>query len=321
MTAVGPAGRSAAASSGCSSRVGAAGLPALLAALAACGIGTGAAVQQREAHGIRGPGAGGVRLIVRLARRPLWLLGVVAMVAGYGLQAAALDLGRLALVEPVLATSLIVALLLAALRVRAWPRAGDWLSMLLAAGGVALFLVVASPAGGHSVPTAASWAPLLGGVALLAAGVLWRAPRWPARHGAMGLAGAAGICLGTSDALVKTTLALAGSAHGSVLASFPLPMLVVAGAAGFLLQQHAYRVGELRAALPAASVLEPVTGTLLGLTLFGERLAARDAGSGLLLGLAAAAAVTGVWRLGGTALVAGSPAPGRVSPGPEAGSP
>jgi hypothetical protein len=191
--------------------------------------------------------------------------------------------------------------------------------MLLAAGGVALFLVVASPAGGHSVPTAASWAPLLGGVALLAAGVLWRAPRWPARHGAMGLAAAAGICLGTSDALVKTTLALAGSAHGSVLASFPLYMLVVTGGAGFLLQQHAYRVGELRAALPPASVLEPVTGTLLGLTLFGERLATRDAGSGLLLGLAAAAAVTGVWRLGGAALVAGNPARGRVAPGPEAG--
>ena len=318
MTAAGPVGRSDAASSGCSSRVGAAGLPILLAALAACGIGTGAALQHREAHAVLGPGVGAVRLIVRLARRPLWLLGVAAMVAGYGLQAAALDLGRLAVVEPVLATSLIVALLLAALRVRARPRAGDWLSMLLAAGGVALFLVVASPAGGQSVPAAAWWAPLFGGVALLAAGVLWRAPHWPARRGAMSLAAAAGICLGTSDALVKTTLALAGSADGSVLASFPLSMLVVTGGAGFLLQQHAYRVGELRAALPPASVLEPVTGTLLGLTLFGERLATRDAGSGLLLGLAAAAAVTGVWRLGGAALVAGNPARGRVAPGPEA---
>jgi hypothetical protein len=42
-----------------------------------------------------------------------------------------------------------------------------------------------------------------------------------------------------------------------------------------MLQQHAYRIGQREAALPAASVMEPVTGTLLGLTLFGERIAAR----------------------------------------------
>lgn len=300
--------------------MGTAGLPVLLAALAACGIGAGAALQQREAHAVSGPGSGGVRLIARLVHRPLWLLGVTVMVAGYGLQAAALDLGRLAVVEPVLATSLIVALLLAGLRLRSWPRAGDFLAMLLAAGGVALFLVVAAPVGGRSVPPAAWWAPLLVSVAALAVSDLRWAPRWPARRAATSLAAVAGICLGTSDALVKTTLALAGSVGVSVLAGFPLYMLVVMGAAGFLIQQHAYRMGELRAALPAASVLEPVTGTLLGLTLFGERLAARDLGSGLLLGLGAAAAVVGVWRLGGAALVGAGAGEGRAATGPGAGS-
>jgi hypothetical protein len=88
-----------------------------------------------------------------------------------------------------------------------------------------------------------------------------------------------------------------------VLTTFPPYLLVVVGAAGFLLQQHAYRVGELKAALPASSVLEPLTGTVLGLTLFGERLAAHDPLSAIALMLAAAATIVGVWRLGGAPLL------------------
>jgi drug/metabolite transporter (DMT)-like permease len=275
-----------------------AGWPVLLAAGAACAIGTGAALQQQAAHGVAGAGSGGLRLIAVLLRRPVWLLGVLVMVTGYGLQAAALDVGRLAVVEPILATSLVVALLIAALRRRSWPRGADWVAMVLAAGGVAVFLVVAAPTGGRSQPQAVWWAPLLIGLAAVAAGVLWRSRRWSAARAAMGLAAVAGTTIGCSDALVKTTIGAASVSHLAVLATFPPYLLVVVGAAGFLVQQHAYRIGELRAALPASSVLEPVTGTVLGLTLFGERIAARDLGSGLVLAIAAAATIAGVWLLG-----------------------
>lgn len=281
-------------------------LAVLLAAGAACGIGTGAALQQQAAHGVTGPRTRGIGLIAVLLRRPVWLLGIAVMVAGFGLQAAALDLGRLAVVEPVLATSLVVALLVAALRRRSLPRPEDWLAMALAAGGVALFLVSAAPTGGRSQPPAVSWAPLLGGVTLLAFGAVWRARRWSQPRRAMALAGVAGITLGCSDALVKTTVATASAQHLAVLATFTPYLLVVVGGAGFVLQQHAYRIGELKAALPAASVLEPLTGTLLGLTLFSERIAVHDAGSGVLLALAAASTVAGVWWLGRAPLLAGA---------------
>jgi hypothetical protein len=281
----------------------AAGWPVLLAACAACGIGSGAALQQQAAHGVSGAGSRGIGLLAILMRRPVWLLGVGVMVTGFGLQAAALDLGRLAVVEPVLATSLVIALLVAALRHRAWPRPADWLAMVLAAGGVAVFLIVAAPTGGRSQPPAGWWAPLLIGVAALGAAALWRSPHWAAPRAAMALGAVAGITIGTSDALVKTTIASASTLHLAVLATFPPYLLVIVGAAGFLLQQHAYRVGELRAALPPSSVLEPVTGTLLGLSLFSERIAAHDLPSGALLVLAAAATIVGVWRLGGAPLL------------------
>jgi len=284
--------------------------PVALAAGAACGIGIGAALQQRAAHGVPGRGSGGVRLIAVLIHRRSWVLGVLIMVTGYGLQAAALDLGRLAVVEPILATSLVIALLVAALQARSRPRGADWVAMAMATGGVTLFLVAAAPSGGVSQPPAGWWAPLLIGLAALAVASLWRSRSWSTWRAAVALATLAGMTLGTSDALVKTTIAIGSQRQLAVLATFAPYMLVLAGGSGFLLQQHAYRIGELRAALPAASVLEPLTGTVLGLTLFGERLATQDAASALVLVVAALAALAGVWRLGTAPLLAGrAPSP------------
>ncbi|MHB8489305.1 MAG: DMT family transporter [Candidatus Dormibacteria bacterium] len=280
--------------------MGTGGWSVFLAAGAACGIGTGAALQQQAAYGVSGPGSGGVGLIAVLLRRPSWLLGVAVMVVGFGLQAAALGVGRLAVVEPVLAASLVVAIVMVALRQRIWPRTADWLAMALAVGGLTSFLVIANPTGGRSQPPAVWWVPLLLVLAVLGAGVLWRSPRWRPPRAAMALAAVAGMTLGGSDALVKTTVSVAAAQHFGVLATFSPYLLVIVGAAGFLLQQHAYRIGELKAALPAASVMEPVTGTVLGLTFFSERIAADDPVSDLALAFAAGVTIVGVWWLGGS---------------------
>src|SRR5579862_6642072 len=46
-------------------------------------------------------------LLFRLARRPVWLLGVAAMIAGFICQLIALRFGALALVQPILAAELV----------------------------------------------------------------------------------------------------------------------------------------------------------------------------------------------------------------------
>ena len=68
------------------------------------------------ARGGDGPGrpAGGLGLVSALARQPLWWAGSAADVAGYAAQAAALGLGSLLLVQPLLVTSLLFALPLGA---------------------------------------------------------------------------------------------------------------------------------------------------------------------------------------------------------------
>src|SRR5258708_13582722 len=44
-----------------------------------------------------------LRLIVRLARRPVWLAGIGCMILGFACQVSALRFGALALVQPILA--------------------------------------------------------------------------------------------------------------------------------------------------------------------------------------------------------------------------
>jgi hypothetical protein len=46
-------------------------------------------------------------LMFRLARRPVWLLGIASMIGGFLLQLTALHFGALALVQPILAGELV----------------------------------------------------------------------------------------------------------------------------------------------------------------------------------------------------------------------
>src|SRR5205823_1347778 len=90
----------------------------ILALCAAMAFGSSVALQERAAAEVHRDHAMKVGLLLRVARRPLWLIGLVASVAGLILQIAALRHGSLVLVQPVMATTLIFALALVAIRTR-----------------------------------------------------------------------------------------------------------------------------------------------------------------------------------------------------------
>ncbi len=82
---------------------------AILLALAASFCTATASVAQRQ--GTRStPTTGGfdVRLILRLAPPPVWLLGIASMILGFVFQLTALRFGALALVQPTLAVELLL---------------------------------------------------------------------------------------------------------------------------------------------------------------------------------------------------------------------
>ncbi|MBO0868768.1 MAG: DMT family transporter [Micromonosporaceae bacterium] len=249
-----------------------------------------------------------VRLAGRLARSRWWLAGTAANIAGTGVQATALHLGSVAVVQTVLVTQLLFALPLGSLWNRHWPRAIDWLASLAICGGLALFFSVpgAAPGGG----TADRWRLVLaaGSAAILVALLLAMAARSGplAGGGRLGVATraamvhtalvavAAGVCFATSAVFIKVTLAdilhigLVGTATDWVGYG-----LAVAAVSGFIIDQEAYASGSLTAALAGTTITEPVTSYLLTVLVF--RTGFPESGQSLAALLGAAALIaTGV---------------------------
>ncbi|MGE5274544.1 MAG: DMT family transporter, partial [Verrucomicrobiota bacterium] len=85
----------------------------VLALVAALLFALGTVLQQKA--GLDEPSEGAsTSLLIRMAQRPVWLMGIAADVFGFFAQAAALGLGRLAVVQPLLVLSVVFALPLGA---------------------------------------------------------------------------------------------------------------------------------------------------------------------------------------------------------------
>src|SRR5579863_2536878 len=107
----------------------------IVTALAAAVLyGAGAAVEQRQAAAAPDSSAGRPRLLLLLARQPLWLLGIAAQVGGFAAHAVALRSGQLATVQMLVAGELIVAVVI----VRVWSgrplSRAAWVAALTAPG-------------------------------------------------------------------------------------------------------------------------------------------------------------------------------------------
>src|SRR5215471_11671104 len=177
-------------------------LAVALALAASVCFAVAAVTQQRAAARLPSQRAFEPAVLLRLIRRPAWLAGLAAVIVGFMLQAAALALGRLVVIEPVLATSLLFALALAAWRDRRRLRRGEWAATLAVVAGLAVFLAAGQPAGGQRTAGAAAL-----GLAVVAAAVLVGActalagrVAAPRRALVFGIGG--GVAAGVTDALV-----------------------------------------------------------------------------------------------------------------------
>jgi drug/metabolite transporter (DMT)-like permease len=143
----------------------------VVGALAACAASSlynlGLALQALDAREAPAAEALQPSLLLRLARRRRWLAGTALNILGWPLQAAALLLAPLAVVQPSLAFGLVLLLVVAArhLGERAGPR--EAVAVLGILVGVALLAAVApDPSTRHAAPGAL--AAVLGGVAAVA---------------------------------------------------------------------------------------------------------------------------------------------------------
>ncbi len=110
-------------------------------------------------------------LLVRLARRPMWLAGSLLDGLGYLFQFLALRRGSLALVEPILVLSLVFALPVAARLDRRPVGRFELVPALAVVAGVGLFLGAAQPGVGRPDASPLAWVVLSVVVAALCGAV------------------------------------------------------------------------------------------------------------------------------------------------------
>lgn len=241
------------------------------AAIAAgCTFAVGSVLQQSAAREAPSEDSLSLRLLVGLAQRPRWLLGIAGDFFSFGLQAVALAFGPLALVQPLAVTGLLFAIPLA-VRLRG-RRLGwrEWSGTIAVAGGLAAFLVGASPSDGVPQTTWLRWALILIAVGgLMAFGVLLGGIlRGPARASAYGLS--AGAAFGLLAALTKASTHLLSEGASTFFTSWQPYAMAVVAVLGAVVQQSAFQAGPLPASVPVMDAMEPAIAVCIGVFAFNE---------------------------------------------------
>jgi hypothetical protein len=211
-------------------------------------------------------------LVSFLVRQPLWLLGWVAAAGAFAFQAVALHHGQLSIVQPLLVTELVFALLLRRFWVHQHVAKLAWSAALITCAALTVFLTAAEPHGGHLQPDAADWASALaffgGAVIVLAVMARWGSP---VRRAAL-YATAASITWALMAAFIKaTTNVLVASGPVGTLAHWPIYALLASGVIGSVLQQAALQVGPLSVSQPLIVVVDPAVAIALSVWIFHER--------------------------------------------------
>lgn len=283
-------------------------IAALLALGAALFIAIGDVIHQRTAHEVTDEPVGGVALFTKLLRDRMWWAGSIVAGVGFALQAAALGLGSVLLVQSLLVSSLLFALPISARlahrRVTTW----EWIWAVLLAGSVAVIVTVGNPNAGQSHASLETW-----GVVGLVLGPLLAACLIGARVltgpvSAVLLAIVSGAMWGLFAVLTKGVVDRLANGVWDLLRTPELYMWVVVAVAGTAVQQSSFRAGSLTASLPTMTVTEPIVAALLGVVILGETLRADDAGW-LLLGTAVVFMVVATAALARSEAVKAAPQP------------
>jgi drug/metabolite transporter (DMT)-like permease len=253
-------------------------IAALLALGAAFFIAIGDVIHQRTAHEVTDEPVSYFELFLRLLRDRQWWLGSIVSAVGFALQAAALGLGSVLLVQALLVTSLLFALpvnaRLSHRRVTRW----EWTWAALLASAVAVIVTVGNPTAGHSRASLETWTAVIAvlGPALVLCVVGARI--WSGPVSAVPLAVVSGALWGLFAVLTKGVVDRLDDGLWALLRTPELYVWVLVAIAGTAWQQSSFRAGALTATLPTMTVTEPVVGSVLGIVVLGETLRPGDAG-------------------------------------------
>lgn len=254
----------------------------LLALGAAFFIAIGDVIHQRSALEVTDEPVGHLQLFARLLRDGRWWLGTAVAAAGFGLQAAALALGSVLLVQALLVTSLLFALPISARLahrpVTRWQ--GVWAVLL--AGSVVVIVTVGNPTAGQTRASIETWLGVLAVLGPVLALCLVGARMWSGPISAVLLGAVSGALWGVFAVLTKSVVhRLDITSWAGALELMRTPELyawAVVAVAGTAFQQASFRAGPMTASLPTMTVAEPMVAAVLGVVVLGETLRPTESG-------------------------------------------
>jgi drug/metabolite transporter (DMT)-like permease len=241
----------------------------LLASLAAVLFALGSVLQHAAAAASAADGGLHVRVMVR---RPTWVAGQLCTLAGSGLQVAALAMAPVSVVQPLLATGLVVALGVRSILTRRPPTATELLGACLTGGGLVAFLLAAQPVPGAPEELPGKLSVLASVVVAVTVVVLATCVR-RSLAGAIACGISGGLAAGVAAVLISSALKI--MSQQGVHAAVTGPELwgaVITAVAAQIGAQQAYARGALTWSLPALTLCDPLAAVPSARYLLGERL-------------------------------------------------
>ena len=260
----------------------------LLAVLAACANATSSVLQRKANREVPRKENLSPRLIWSLAHQPAWFGGVLAITAGFLLQAAALGNGQLSVVEPLLVLELPATLIVASWVFRSRLGWREWACVAAMAVALASMLLTLSPSGGQTSGVRwYTWVLAIGANLAVVGILVVFGRRGPAGRGTGGsgrkdkaagarqaalLGVAAGSAFGLTAALMKAMTGTLAGGLVTLLTHWELYGMIATGVLGMFLLQSAMNAGRLLAAQPGLTLSDPIVSVLWGVLVFGERV-------------------------------------------------
>ena len=247
-------------------------LAEILALVAALLFAVAATLQQKGALTL-GLSPDSLRSFARLAASKWWLVGSIALLVGYVVQAIALDHGRLAIIQPLLVSTVVFALPLGYFLTAQEVGLRQIVGAAVVVLGLAMYAIFGDPAGGNENAPNDEWAIALGILGAVCVILYVAARRSDSVRQAAYYGVISGILFGVSACLVKPTLEmLHDGGVDAVLSHWEFYGMAITGIVAFALQQVSLSAGYLATSVATVSVSNPIVSVVLGTLLFDERL-------------------------------------------------
>jgi drug/metabolite transporter (DMT)-like permease len=206
-----------------------------------------------------------------LVTNPLWLFGWIALAAAFVFQALALHNGTMSVVQPLLVTELVFALVLRRVWIHQDIRAITWWAAALTCVGLALFIAMSEPSGGTADPTGHAWVTAVVATAGAAGVLVVLGLKGSAVRRAALLGAATSVLWALVAAFIKaTTDSLTQFGLGGMFAHWPVYALAATGLAAELLNQAALHVGPLSVSQPLIVIVDPIVSIALSVWVYAE---------------------------------------------------